>query len=100
MDQQLAEISVAALGDSDEPGLSPGRHLSRDATEPSRQIPPARECLAIADRGDQRSCIHRADPRYRGQSPCRPVLASPANEFRIQFVDTSIQFLPLSAHIL
>src|SRR5271170_1747409 len=53
IDQELAEISVTALGDRAEGGLAAGGILRGDQAKPSGTLPAAVEAGRIADGGDE-----------------------------------------------
>jgi hypothetical protein len=69
LDDQLAQILVASLGDADQARLATGGNLSRYQPKPSREIAAAGEGLAIADGGYQRRCVQHADAGNGRQPP-------------------------------
>src|SRR6266566_4855692 len=71
--EEHAQVTVAALGDASEDGSVSGRHLLRDETEPSRKVPPFRECRATTDRGNHRTRNDRANARH-GHDPSTTVI--------------------------
>ena len=65
LDQHLAQVLAAALGDADEFGPSVGRDLPRHEPKRRRQITPAGEDGRLTDRRDRRRGIEFACQRSR-----------------------------------
>ena len=94
MDQQCAQVGVAALCNAEEPGLAASCRLTRDEAEPGGKITGSAERLACANRGDQRRRVESAEARD-GREPTRGVLPpSPRHELGRERLDTTIQFAP------
>src|SRR5215203_6805164 len=100
MDQQRAQVGVAALRDAEEPGLAARRRLTRDEAEPSGKITGSAERLACADRCDQRRRVESAEARDGGKPTRGGVLASTRYELGRKRLDATIQLAPLQAHVL
>ena len=67
MDQQAAQIPVAAFRDPQQPVLPPGRVLPRYQAEPGRALPTVAEHARIPHGGQQHGGRHRAHPGDRHQ---------------------------------
>jgi hypothetical protein len=61
MDEESAEVAVAALGYSAEPALEAARVLSRGEAQPTRQVPSGREAMDVSDEGEQRGGSQQSD---------------------------------------
>src|SRR5664279_4761787 len=68
VDQQLAKIAIASLGNPDQTRLAPCRDLPRYEAEPGGKISSARERLAFADRRGESRRVQHADARDRRQT--------------------------------
>src|SRR6476660_7249913 len=64
LDEEHAQIAVAALGEAPEDSPVSSRHLFGHEAEPSRIIPPSRKGRSIADRGNHGARDDRADARH------------------------------------
>ena len=100
MDQERAQVDVAALRDAAEPGLAAGGHLPRHQPEPGREIARAREVLRLADRRGQRGGVERADARDRRQPPRRRRGARHLDELAVERRDAGVELGPLAAHLV
>ena len=69
LNQQLAQIAVAHLGDPPEPRLAAGRSLARGQSEKSGELPPAGKLAEVLDRGEKRRGGDRADPGNGHEPP-------------------------------
>ena len=97
MDQHAPDIAVAAFGASPKFRLAPGRHLSKDETEPGCQVAATTERLGLADRSNQGSRGHGAGPRNRRQQLHRCI---PAGEVRDEGLNPFVKSAPFVSHIL
>lgn len=68
MDQQGAQVSIAAFGDAAQSWHSAGTVLSRHQTQSSGKLPAVLEVTAVADAGDQRRGCDHPDPQHLRQS--------------------------------
>ena len=57
VDQQRAQVEVAALAEAQQPRLAAGGHLLRHQTKPCRQVASTPECLGVTDRRRQRGRV-------------------------------------------
>ena len=100
MDEQLAQVFVAAFGDAQEARLAAGRHLAWHQPEPSRKIastgegfsryqsrPPTRLHSARRCRGSSPVAAHRQFPREGG-------------ELLVKGGDAPIELDPFRAHVV
>jgi hypothetical protein len=71
MDQQLAQIDVAALADAQQPRPAAGRDLFGHQPQPCRQVAGPPERVTAADRGRQCGRVQDTDARDRRQQPSR-----------------------------
>ena len=62
MDQNLAEVHVAALADAEQLRLASGRVLAWDDAEPRSKVPAPTKGGAVADRRDDGRRHNRPDP--------------------------------------
>src|ERR1700733_16282894 len=69
MDQQRADIAVAAFADPAENLAIAARTLSRYEPEPSREVAPGPKALGIVHREHERGRGHDADTGDRHQAP-------------------------------
>src|SRR5271169_2752288 len=67
-DQQLAQVTVAHLGDAPEPRFAAGRVLARRQAEEGGELTPAGEGAGVLDGGHDRRGGDRADAR-NGHQP-------------------------------
>ena len=95
MDQQRAQIFVAALGDPQKPWLAAGRMLPWNEAEPSAKITPTRESRPIAYGGDEGRGVQGADPGDRDQTAARLVDPGVFDEFPVEGADTTVKYRPL-----
>src|SRR6266513_1486073 len=73
LDEEHAQVAVAALGDAPEDGSVSRRQLLRDETNPGRKIPPFGECRAAADRCNHCTRDDWTDARH-GHDPSTTVI--------------------------
>src|SRR6516162_2354427 len=69
-DQQLAQVTVAHLGDAPEPWLAAGRTLAWRQAEEGGELAPAGEVAHVPDRGHDRRGGDRADAGNGHQPLC------------------------------
>ena len=96
MNQDLAQVRVAALADSIQPRLATGRMLLRQQPHPGRELPPLAEGCAVTDGGHDRGCNQRSDARDLPQSPTRSIARSDPFHFVVHLDDLKLQVLPLA----
>src|SRR6202023_1413784 len=100
VDQELAKIAIASLGDPGETGLAARRDLPGHEAEPRGKVSSARECLAIADcRGKSRRVEH-ADAGDSRQTPGGFIVLRASCKLIIEGGDASIENPPFFPHVL
>ena len=99
MDDQLAQILVASLGDADQARLATGGNLSRYQPKPSREIAAAGEGLAIADGGYQRRCVQHADAGDGREAPRVRIVTGACGKLVVERGNPSVQLEPFRAHV-
>ena len=96
MNEDLTQVAVAALADTEEPGLAAGRVLSGHKSEPGRELTAFVEGCTVADCGDDCCCDQRA---YTGDLP-QPhtggIGGSNLFHLRIDGCDLLLEFLSLA----
>jgi hypothetical protein len=100
MDEQLAQIAIATLGDPDEARFAPCRYLSRHEAKPCGKVSSAPECLPFTDcRGKSRRVQH-ADAGDRRQAPCGFIVLRACCKLVIEGRDALIDGPPFLPHAL
>jgi hypothetical protein len=99
VDQLDPQVAVAALADTEQPGLATRRALPRCLAQPGRKIPPPGEARCIADRREQRGCIDDADARNGRKGACPVIVAGQRRQFVIIGPDPPIEVRSLVAQI-
>ena len=101
MDQQLAQILVAALADPEQPRLAAGGRPAAEPAQPCRKIAATVESLA--------PCRRLRSDAVAFSTPMPGIVVSrrassfssrPAYELRIECCDPPVKLLPLRAHVL
>ena len=64
VDEQGAQIGVAALGDAQQPRLAASGMLPGNQAEPSPKIPGFGDAACVAHRRDQRRCVQNPDAEH------------------------------------
>src|SRR3954468_16933438 len=100
MDQQSAQIDVAAFADPEQPWLASRRNLAWHQAEPGGQIAAARERGSIANRSRQRRRVQDADARDGRQPPGRGIGLGYCRELIIKRGDAPVELGPLRTHVL
>src|SRR5258705_7738906 len=96
MNQDLAQVRVAALADSIQPRLATGRMLLRQQPHPGCELSSLAEGCAVTDGGHDRGCNQRSDARDLPQSPTRSIARSDPFHFVVHLHDLKLQVLPLA----
>jgi hypothetical protein len=86
MDEDLAQVPVAALADPVEPCVATGRILAWHNAEPRSELSSLVEGCPVADRRDDRGRDRRSDPRDMGEPSRGP------DGFRFLTVVAAIRF--------
>ncbi len=100
LDEERAQMPVAALRDAAEDGAVAGRHLPRHETEPSREVAPAPECRSVADRRRHGARRQRPDAGNAHQPLASLVAGGQGLDLGRQIVDTGIEMPPVTAQAL
>src|SRR3954452_20782442 len=100
MDQQSAQIEVAAFADPEQPWLASRRNLAWHQDEPGGQISAARERGSIANRSRPRRRLQDPDARDGRQPPGRGIGLGYLRELVIKRVDAPVELGPLRTHVL
>src|SRR6516162_6026885 len=95
VDEQSAQVAVAASTDPQKLGLTSSRVLARYQAEPSRQIACPAERGSIVHSGNERSCRERADAGNGHQSSRRRIRPRPGDKLGIERPDGLIDASPL-----
>jgi len=96
MNQDLAQVRVAAFADSIQSHLATGRMLVRQQPQPGRELPPLAEGCAVTDGGNDRGCNQRSDARDLPQSPTRRIARSDPLHLVVHLDDLKLQVLLLA----
>src|SRR5699024_8263030 len=97
MNQQGAQVTVAAFADTQQDLLAAGRVLFGYQPQPSRQLSAIFEIVRVADRRYQHRRADRPNPRNLGQPPTDGVLTVPLFDLAFQVVDVLIKCLEMLA---
>jgi transposase len=100
VDQQLAKIAIASLGDPGETGLAACRYLPGHEAEPRGKVSSACECLAFADCRGKSRCVQHADSGDSRQTPRGFIVLRASCKLIIQGGDASIENPPFFPHVL
>src|SRR6516162_7399228 len=95
VDEQSAQVAVAASTDPQKLRLTSSRVLARYQAEPSRQIACPAERGSIVHSGNERSCRERADAGNGHQSSRHRIRPRPGDKLGIERPDALIDASPL-----
>src|SRR5450759_8586 len=95
MDEQPAQINVAAFADAEPLGLAASRVLSWDQAEPGGELASFAESGAVADRRHRCGRHQRPHSRYLAQPPASCILAGDRVDLVADAFDIGVQTLPL-----
>ena len=95
MDEDLAQVVVAALADPIESCLAAGRILARHDAQLSRELSALVEGCPVADRGYDCRCDQRSDAGDLSQSYSGGVARSDPLDFIVHPSNLKLQILPL-----
>ena len=99
VDQELAQIFVAALADPEQLRLAASGELLWDQAEPGGEIPPTIEAFRPADSGHQRGGDRWPNARNRCQATSLFVLSRPVDELGVKGCNPLIELSPLRAGV-
>lgn len=99
MDEQGTQISVAALGNPQQPRPAARRMLSRYKAEPSAQVTGAPEGGGIANGGDKRGRVEHAHTWDRDKPARGIILTRQLDELAVQGLDACVKRAPLSTGV-
>ena len=99
MDQQIAEVVVGALADTDQPDLAAARALPRHEPDPSRELAAVLELPAIADARHQRRRDYRTDAWYPADAPAEFALPAQRDELVIKLMQPCLNPANSSASV-
>ena len=100
VDQQLAEIAIASLGNPDQTRLAACRDLPGHKAEPSSKVSSASERLAFADRRGESRRVQHADAGDSRQTPGCLIGLRARCELIIEGGDASIETSPFLPYAL
>src|ERR1700747_2470329 len=95
LNEQAAQIAIAALRYASENRAVPSRELLRHESEPCAEVAAFRERIAAADRGHHRARDNRADAGDRHQAFATFVLASQRFDLAGEILDARVQAAPI-----
>lgn len=90
-DEQTAQVGIARLGDSAQPGFAATAVLAGDQSGPGGELPTVLEIVATAQAGNQGAGRGRADARKLHELPAALVLFGRFGNGLVVFLDTFIQ---------
>src|SRR5437899_7111968 len=100
LNEETAQIAIAAPRYAAEGRAVAGRYLFRHQPEPSAEVAAFREGIAGADRGHHRARDDRADARDRHQPLAALVLTSPPLHLAGEAFDAPIEAAPVGRQVL
>src|SRR5215831_19328915 len=100
LQEEHAEIAIAAFGDAPEDRSITGGYLLGNQTEPSSKIAAACERCSIADRGDDGARDDRTYSRYCHQMPTRLGVPGECFDFATHSLDAIVEAAPVLSQIL
>lgn len=92
VDEQRAQVGIAALADAQKRRLAAGGVLPGHDAQPGRQLPAVLEVAGIPDRGRHRRGRERAETRNGRQLLAGRVLPMPQLDFGAQLADLAVEF--------
>ena len=99
LDQRLAQVSAATLGDPEQARLAAGGCLTWHQTEPCSKIATAPERVGVTDRCDQRRRVERPDTGD-GQQPSGAIIGTCVfDELGVETGDPAVERLPALTHV-
>ncbi len=100
VNEELAQVGIAALGNSQQALFAPGAVLAWRDPEPRRKAPAAVKDVRITDGGHRGARRKRTDPRNFGCPAACLVVSMPSSDARVQASDLLVQANELQAHRL
>src|SRR5215471_6177652 len=91
VDQERAQVYVAALADPTQRRFAPGAFVPRHHAEPGRYLPSILEALRIAQRGYQCARADRADAGNCFELAALLVVSMPERDLAFHFPDLLVQ---------
>lgn len=99
MDQQCAQVSVTALADVKQTGLTATRSLFGNEPKPGRKLPPVLEARPVTNSGNQRRGRYRSDPFDPTNTLAHLVGPKEVPDALCVSCNALIQFIEFFAHI-
>src|SRR4029450_12575784 len=100
LDEQHAQVAIAALGYLAKDRAVPRRDLPRDQPQPSGEVAALLERIPGADRSHHRTRDNRPDARHTHQPLATAILACECIDLARQALDPLIQATPVASQIL
>lgn len=99
LNQHLAQVSAAALGDPHQPWSAAGRDLARHQPQPCSKVAPLPECRGIADRSHEGGRVQRPDAGNGCQAPGPLIGSGHGRKLGVEGSNPAIQIVPSRAHV-